>query len=180
MLFIRSFLTLAAVAAVSSCAAPAAEQPAGLEGRTIRSGCRQGECSWLRIVRIETAESRSEGELRRIVARSGRSVHGNGGIPRRASDARIGWEPSDGSSFAFCSTRRPAFAFPDDDGGLIVHFLDPFALAGYQESSALLYMAVCHGSPALPREAALRALGYRPGTRSEQIEGADLEAMTRF
>ena len=44
-----------------------------------------------------------------------------------------------------------------------------------------LYMRLCHGRDSLPAAAAmLRRLGYRPGTRSEQIENGDVETMTRF
>jgi len=172
---------LLAFALLCACASSAPEEPratASLEGRTVRPGCRQGECSWVRVARVETQTSVPEGELRRIVARSGRSTH-RGDLPRRAADADIAWESSDSERFVFCSTQRPAFAFPGD-GGLIVHFLDLFDLAGFQLSSAALYMTFCHGREALPDEAALRALGYRPGTRNEQVEATGAEEMTRF
>ena len=164
--------------ALSSCATHHAGEPraaTALEGRTVLAGCRQRQCSWLRVMRVE-----QESELRRIVARRGSSSHREGDIPRRAADARIAWENEDRAEYALCSTRRPAYAFPSDGGDLIVHFLDLFDLAGYQYSSATLYMAVCHGRDALPAEAVLRSLGYAPGTRSEQIEATGPEALTRF
>lgn len=158
----------------------AAPSASALAGRTVLAGCRQGECRWARVLRVETAEKFPQGELRRMVLRSGTSVHLDGKLPTRPEDARIEWEPSDRADHAFCSKERPAYAFPDDSGGLIVHFLDLFDLAGYQYSSAGQYMRLCHDLDALPDEAKLRSLGYRPDTRSEQIEAASVEAMTRF
>jgi len=148
--------------------------------RTIRAGCRQGQCSWLRIARIEATEARPEGELRRVIARRGTSLHPGGAIPDSASRARIRWEGAERTEYAFCSVQRPAVAFPDEGGSLLVHFLDLFDLAGYQQSSAVVYMAICHGSDRLPDPDRLRALGYRPGTRSEQLERQPVESLTRF
>ena len=51
-------------------------------------------------------------------------------------------------------------------------------IPGYQFGSAGLYARVCHGSDGLPPEERLTALGYRPGTRSDQVEAPDLAAMT--
>jgi len=151
----------------------------GLDGRTIRTGCRQGECSWLRVRRVETLRTVPEGRLRRIVGRTGNSAHRDGSIPARPP-ARTSWSKADDIGYAFCSTRRPAFAFAGEDGKLILHFLDLFDLAGYQYTSAGLYMRLCHGLAEVPDARRLRAMGYRPGTRSAQIEGAGVEAMTRF
>ena len=164
--------------------APAREgmRPAlpGLAGRTIVAGCRQGECRWLRIAAVESLARLPEGELRRMVVRRGVSVAPGGRRRVRPDDASIEWQAGEVAEHAFCSTRRPAYAFDRDGGGLIVHFLDPFDLAGYQYVSAGLYMRLCHGRERLPGAAALRRLGYRPGTRSEQVEDATLETMTAF
>lgn len=134
------------------------------------------------MTQLDTAQTVPEGELRRLVARAGRSVHLDGEIPERAADADIEWEASDHTEYAFCSKQRPAFAFSGDGtSGLTVHFLDLFDLAGYQMASAALYLRLCEGLEELPEdEKALRSLGYRPGTRNEQIEEASLETMTRF
>jgi len=150
-----------------------------LEGQIVRTGCRQGECAWLRVRRVETMKIVPEGRLLRIVGRRGASTHADGAIPARAP-ARTEWESADRSGYAFCSTRRPAFAFVGEDGKLLLHFLDPFDLAGYQYPSARLYMRLCHGLAEVPEPRRLRALGYRPGTRSDQVEGAGVETMTRF
>ena len=144
-----------------------------LTGRVIRVGCRQSECAWMRVVRLERVADRADGELRRLVARPGRSLYRWDAEPTEAwSDTETEWAPSDASSYAFCSTRRPAYAFPGEDGRLILHRLDLFELAGYDTASAEMYMRVCHDRD-FPHEnsAALEALGYRPGTASGQEEG---------
>lgn len=115
-----------------------------------------------------------------MVARSGTSIHGDGDVPEAAPLAAIRWDVADRSDYAFCSARRPAYAFPDGGGGLLVHFLDLHDLAGYQLASAGLYMRLCHGRSAVPDAEGLRRLGYAPGTRSEQIEGQSLDSLTRF
>jgi hypothetical protein len=182
----KAFQTFAAIAPAfifAACAPAASDDRAAAGapgGEIVRSGCRQGECAWLRVARIETVETRPEGTLRRIDARRGRSVHLDGKIPSKPDEAEIEWEEADRSDFAFCSTRRPAYAFPGAQGGLIVHFLDLFDLGGYQMASASLYMHACHGSLGLPDPKKLRSLGYAPGTRSAQIEDARVEALTDF
>jgi hypothetical protein len=158
--------------------APAAAK--GLEGQILRTGCRQGECAWLKVRRVETVKSVRQGRLVRLTARAGTSIHLDGNIPAGPAHAGIQWERADRADYAFCSTRRPAFAFPGNHGGLIVHFLDLYDLGGYQMTSASLYMRLCHGRPGLPSAGSLRALGYRPGSRSDQVQAAGVEVMTRF
>ncbi|HWT13990.1 MAG TPA: hypothetical protein VN231_14645 [Allosphingosinicella sp.] len=181
-----AFLALAALG-LSGASGCAASDEAGasplprLAGRTLLAGCRQGECGWMRIVRVESAVRRPEGELRRMTVRKGRSVHPDGRLPDDESDAAIEWEANDGVDYAFCSAQRPAYAFSGGDGGgLTVHFLDLFDLAGYQQVSGGLYLRLCHGRERIPDAAALRRLGYRPGTRSEQVEDGTPETMTAF
>ena len=182
----RSFALLAPVSIIAAFCGCAPAQDAGarplpaLVGRTILAGCRQGECRWLRISDMTTTARVGEGELRRLVVRRGTSVHLDGDVPRREREARIDWLAADSVDYAFCSTVRPAYAFERENGGLLVHFLDPFDLAGYQMASAGLYMRFCHDRDRLPDADGLRRMGYRPGTRSEQVEDATLETMTRF
>jgi hypothetical protein len=93
----------------------------------------------------------------------------------------VAWEARDRHEYAFCSTERPAYAFPDETGRLILHYLDLFSLAGYQLPSATVYMRACHDRTLnWENRAALRRLGYRPGTRSDQVEGAAPEDLARF
>lgn len=177
-IFALGVIALATIAATPS-GAPDRLPP--LAGRVILSGCRQGECAWLRVARIETAARNSRGELRRLTGRRGTSLHRNG-IPPRAygRTVRVTWETRDRSEYAFCSTGRPAHAFSDDSGRYILHYLDLFDLAGYQYSSATMYMRICHDLAFDPENAAvLRNLGYRPGTRSGQVEDAAAEDLAR-
>ena len=154
---------------------------AAAAGSVIRSSCRQGECVWLKVTGQDTVETLPQGELRRLVARQGRSEHLDGNIPEKAPPSGIEWEAADGTYYAFCSKQRPAYAFPSDDGSLTVHFLDLFNLAGYQMASASAYLRLCHGIDELPEDdKVLSGLGYRPGTRDEQVEAGSAETMTRF
>jgi len=170
-------LLLAALAATLPTGLAAARPSAG---QIILSGCRQGGCAWLRVLRVEPAGRVPQGALVRMRVRRGSSTHLDGSLPNRPGQARIEWEPGEGVSYAFCSVRRPAFAFARQGEGLLVHFLDLFDLGGYQEASGRLYMRLCHGRGAVPGAAVLRRLGYRPGTRSDQVEDATPETMTRF
>jgi hypothetical protein len=179
---------LAALATAALLAWPlAAAQPArtrlpNLAGRVLQVGCRQGECVWLRVTRVGRVAANRHGELRRIVGRGGLSLYPNGIPPRGYSRAiRVRWNARDHGEFAFCSIERPAHAFPDERGRLILHYLDLFNVAGYQLSSATTYMRLCH-SRAFNEEdrAVLRRLGYRPGTRHDQVEDASPEDLARF
>jgi len=153
-----------------------------LEGTVLAIGCRQGECRWARVARLERLTAGAQGELRRLVARRGSSLHRDDPPSAWSADLPVEWEEGEASDYAFCSTARPAYAFPGETGeGLIIHYLDFHDLAGYQLASAGLYMRVCHGIGFVDGdEATLRRLGYRPGTRSGQIEGAVPEELTRF
>lgn len=174
----RNALPFLAAFAVTLPAGLAAARPS--EGPMILSGCRQGACAWLRVLRVENAGRVPQGALVRMRVRRGSSTHLDGNLPSGARGTRIEWEPGEGVSYAFCSVRRPAFAFARHGEGLIVHFLDLFDLGGYQEASGRLYMRLCHGRGGVPGAAVLRRLGYRPGTRSGQVEDATPETMTRF
>jgi hypothetical protein len=181
---ILACFVLFAVSSVATGCAPArdaaAESLPALAGRTVLAGCRQGECQWLRVVSVDSVLRLPEGELRRMVVRRGISTHPDRNPPDRPDRASIEWQAVDSAQHAFCSNRRPAYAFDRDGGGRLVHFLDPFDLAGYQYVSAGLYMRLCHGRERLPDAADLRRLGYAPGTRSEQVEDATLATMTDF
>lgn len=183
MRILACLLLFAVPPAATGCAPArdAATEPLpALAGRTILAGCRQGECQWLRIVSVDSVLRLPEGELRRMVVRRGVSTHLDGNLPDRPERASIQWQADDMAEHAFCSNRRPAYAFDRDGGGRLVHFLDPFDLAGYQYVSAGLYMRLCHGRERVPDAAGLRRLGYAPGTRSEQVEDATLATMTDF
>jgi hypothetical protein len=173
-------MLLARAVALGMLASSAATPLPTLAGRTLLVGCRQGECRWLSVSAFDSVTVLPQGELRRLRARAGSSYHPDGAIPATAAGAKIAWEKGTETDYAFCSRVRPAYAFTDGRGRLTVHFLDLFDLAGYQYSSAELYMRLCHGLGALPSARALRAMGYRPRTRSGQIEARGPEIMTRF
>jgi hypothetical protein len=179
----RRIFALGAIAFATTAATPLAtpDPLPALAGRVIQVGCRQGECAWLRIVRLEAAAANSRGELRRLVGRAGTSLYDNGDPPRAFGTAvRVQWEARDHEEYAFCSTERPGHAFPDGQGSYLLHYLDLFSPAGYQLGSATIYMRICHDLNFVEGDTApLRRLGYRPGTRSEQIEDAAPEDLAR-
>lgn len=173
----RILLFLATLATLPPAAIEAARPK---PGQVILTTCRQGECVWLRVLRVEAAGRVPQGALVRMTSRRGISIHRDGNLPSGARGTRIEWEPGSWVGYAFCSLRRPAFAVARRGEGLLVHFLDLFGLAGYQDASGRLYMRLCHGRGDVPREAVLRRLGHRPGTRNDQVEHATLETMTGF
>lgn len=133
-----------------------------LAGRVEISGCRQGQCIWVRYLDVRRSRVTPLGELRQVRLRQA-------GAPYGAPRSRLRWAAEPRTDYIFCSRTRPAVAFRSEDA-FIIHFLDLYDLAGYQQSSARMYMRVCHNrEPANDRM--LRRLGYRPGTRNEQVEG---------
>lgn len=149
-----------------------------LAGQVLLTGCRQGECAWMRISNLERVSGGPRGELRRLTHRIGSSRYGD--IEPPGARPNIEWQREERVDYLFCSRQRPAYAFPEDGGrSYLIHYLDLFDLAGYQQSSGLLFMRVCHNR-GLAGPAVLRRLGYRPGTRNEQVENARPEDMTRF
>ncbi|HTU11648.1 MAG TPA: hypothetical protein VMG08_12220 [Allosphingosinicella sp.] len=174
MMRILPFAAPALLAAMSA----AAQGPLPrLQGQFLAPSCRQGECAWIRVMGITRGTRVRQGELRRVIVRRGFSLHRDGSLPNRPAEARIRWEPGTRTNYVFCSTRRPAYAFTETEG-LITHYLDLFDLAGYQQSTAELYMRFCHGRGFSERAA--RALGYRPGTRNAQVDDGRVEDLTRF
>lgn len=171
----RTYLVLAASALLTLSGGAAAAAPAK-SGDTLLVSCRQGQCAWIQVDRIQSADPLSQGRLVTLSARSGLSA----GQEDSLEDPQISWEDGIRTDRAFCSTSRPAYAFGGEDGQLVVHFLDLFDLGGYQQATARLYLWLCHGLDEAPREAELRSLGYRPGTRNEQVETTDPDLLIRF
>jgi hypothetical protein len=152
-----------------------------LAGQVLQSGCRQGQCVWLRVARAQSVSTSPHGTLRRLTARRGLSRYDDDAPEAWSPTIQATWDPRDQNVFAFCSTERPAYAFPDEEGAYIIHYLDLFDLAGFQMASAATYLKLCHDRPPEIDDAAgLRALGYRPGTRDEQVEEGSPEDMARF
>ncbi|MBV9931360.1 MAG: hypothetical protein JO013_10500 [Alphaproteobacteria bacterium] len=135
--------------------------------------CRMMECDWSRRVSNRIVRTTPRGRLRQYVAWQGRSIHRDSLYPvRYAGSLPIRWGKRPATDYVFCARAQPALAFRAD-GRWIAHALDLFHLAGYQEPSATTYLLACHGryglAPGPERGRALRRLGYRPGTRSEQV-----------
>jgi hypothetical protein len=143
-----------------------------LVGRVQLVSCRQGECSWARFLDVRRLPSAPQGELLELRYRS---AEDRDGLPR----SRLRWSRQVHPAYVFCSRVRPAHAFRDENGGLIVHYLDLFDIAGYQQGSAVMYMRLCHDRGPAAADV-LRRLGYRRGTRNEQVEGGRPEDMARF
>jgi hypothetical protein len=133
--------------------------------------CRQGECIWSRPVSNKVVRSPPAGTLRRLVFVRGASLHRDDPPSRYNPAVHILWERRPSTDYVFCSRRQPALAFAGS-GGWIAHALDPFNLGGYNRASALIYLRACHGVDLDRRDIGkvLRSLGYRPGTRNEQVE----------
>jgi len=170
-------LPLAALAILVVPPAAAQSPLPRLQGQILTPYCRQSECAWTQVIGIARMTRVRQGELRRVIVRRGSSIHRDGRFPDRAAQVRIRWERGTRANYVFCSTRRPTYAF-SEASGLIVHYLDLFDLAGYQQASADLYMRLCHGRSYSVRAA--RALGYRPGTRNEQVENVRVADLSRF
>lgn len=133
--------------------------------------CRMMECHWSRPVSNVAIRSTPAGTLRKVTALRGSSIHRDempsgfdGSIP-------IAWEKKAAVQYVLCSRSKPALAFRSGKRW-IAHALDLFDLPGYQMASATGYLRACHGVEHHREdiEAALRGLGYRPGTRSGQVE----------
>jgi hypothetical protein len=135
--------------------------------------CHMGECSWSRAVSNQPVRTTRDGTLRKYVAFNGSSVHPDGYPDRWSPSVRIKWGKTPDTDYVFCSRRQPALAFRDDKPGhWIAHVLDLFDLYGYNTASAVIYLRACHDLDLNARDIQkrLRALGYRPGTRSEQVD----------
>lgn len=152
---------------------PAADPHEG----AIQIGCRQGECSWEKVVTVKDVRTFPNGTLKLEEAWVGTSTHLDGAPPATWSpNIPIEWEKKIVQTYVFCSTSAPALAFRDRwDGGTnkwIGHLLDPFDTYGYNEGSARSYLRICHQldlyQPDLKKQ--LKRLGYAPGTRNEQVD----------
>ena len=134
--------------------------------------CHMGECSWSREVSNQLVRTTRSGALRKYASLDGTSTYR--GLPPAAWSPRvkIEWPARPSIDYVFCSRSQPALAFRDSDGSWIAHALDLFDLYGCNTASAVIYLRACHGLDHNSRdiEKRLKALGYRPGTRSEQVD----------
>jgi hypothetical protein len=134
--------------------------------------CRQMECSWSRPVSNVAIRSTSAGTLRKVTAFRGISTYRTNAPSAFDGSIAIEWQKPAAVQYVLCSRSRPAVAFRSD-GRWIAHALDLFNLPGYHTASAVGYLRACHRLDYHFREdvdKAMRDLGYRPGTRSDQVE----------
>ncbi len=144
--------------------------------------CRQGQCTWEKVLNTATVSKTATGTLMRQDAWVGTSGDEGGDDPAKA---KITWEKAKVQTFVFCSTAQPAIAFSDHweggDGHWTGHWIDLFDVSGYMTASARTYMQVCHDvdffRPDITR--VLQRMGYRPGTPSEQRDLARPQEITQ-
>lgn len=168
---------LASGAATAAAANPGTKGAAAFPARAEIAECRQGACFWRKTIGVRTVKTTSDGELKIERTYVGESDHRDGSAPTRfAPGIAIQWEAAPVETYVFCSRKQPAIAFKDrwggGAGGWYAHLLDPFETYGYNRGSAATYMRVCHGAKrgAELGGRLLRRLGYRPGTRNEQVD----------
>jgi hypothetical protein len=140
--------------------------------------CRMMECVWSRPVSNAVIRSNSAGTLRKVTALRGTSVYRD--EPPSAFDRSIPveWEKRASVQYVLCSTSRPALAFRSGKRWT-AHALDLFDLPGYHTASAVAYLRACHGADYSRDDIVevMKELGYRPGTRSGQVEIAKPEQL---
>jgi hypothetical protein len=140
--------------------------------------CHMMECTWSKPVSNVAIRSTPIGTLRKVVAIQGTSVHRGDYPSRYDASIRIGWKQPAAVTYVLCSRTQPAFAFRSGKRW-IAHALDLFNLGGYNTASAVTYLRACHGVDYGREdiERVMRGLGYRSGTRSEQVEIARPEQL---
>jgi len=133
--------------------------------------CRMMECAWSRPVSNLAVRSTPAGTLRKVTAFRGTSVYRDEPPSGFDESLAIEWAKKPAATYVLCSRSKPAFAFRSGKSW-IAHALDLFDVGGYQTASAIGYLSACHGVDYYREdiEAVLKDLGYRPGTRSEQVE----------
>ena len=169
-------------------AAPEALQSAPVDpysGAKI-TGCRQSTCMWEKVLEIRTIKTVPNGILKVEDSYQGSMLAQGADFPTEYS-AKLPIEWDRVQTYVFCSKQQPSTAFKDrgtKNGRWIGHLLDPFEPYGYNWGSAETYMRVCHNVD-LGRQdikKVMLRLGYRPGTRNEQVDLAkptDLVALAK-
>lgn len=140
--------------------------------------CHMMECSWSKPVANVAVRSTPAGTLRKVTALRGTSAYRDEPPSRYRPSIRIAWEKAAAVDYVLCSRSQPAFAFRSGKRW-IAHALDLFNLGGYNTASAIAYLRACHGVDydRADIDQVMRGLGYRPGTRSEQVEIARPEQL---
>jgi hypothetical protein len=133
--------------------------------------CRQMECSWSRPVSNVAIRSTAAGTLRKVTAFRGTSTYRDNAPSGFDESIPIEWQRPAAVQYALCSRSQPALAFRSGNRW-IAHALDLFSLPGYHRASAIAYLRACHrvDYDRQDIDIVLRRLGYRSGTRSDQVE----------
>jgi hypothetical protein len=153
-----------------------AAAPAGAAPRLVQ--CRMMECSWSKPISNVAVRSSPGGTLRKVTFIRGMSVYRDDPPSRYRPSIRVDWGKRASVDYVFCSRSRPALAFRSGKRW-IAHALDLFALPGSHTASAIAYLRACHGVDydRADIDQVMRGLGYRSGTRSEQVEIARPEQL---
>ncbi|HYI38798.1 MAG TPA: hypothetical protein VE053_00595 [Allosphingosinicella sp.] len=153
-----------------------ASLPAGTAPQLVQ--CRMMECSWSKPVSNVAIRSTSAGTLRKVTAFRGTSVHREDFPAGFDESVPIAWEKRAAVQYVLCSRTQPALAFRSGKRW-VAHALDLFDLPGYHTASAVAYLRACHGvdHDREDIDTVIRGLGYRSGTRSEQVEIARPEQL---
>jgi hypothetical protein len=140
--------------------------------------CRMMECVWSRPVSNVAVRSASAGTLRKVTALRGASGYRDEPPSGFDESIPIEWEKRASVQYVLCSTSRPALAFRSGKRW-VAHALDLFDLPGYHTASAIGYLRACHGIDYHREDIdkVIQGLGYRPGTRSDQVEIARPEQL---
>jgi hypothetical protein len=162
----------------SAAASVAADPYAGAEV----AECRQGECTWEKVLSVRSLQETVDGELKVEETYVGSSRDDGTGTGRYSPKLAIAWEKPVVQTYVFCSLKQPGLAFKDrwGDGKWIGHLLDPYDTYGYNQGSVRTYMKVCHGLDFYRKDITkvLQRIGYRPGTRNEQVDLASPKDLT--
>ena len=163
----------------------AAPAPAPARPGVVMLRCHQMECGWYQPLTSRAVRQGEGWSLLRVTARHGTSVHrpgSRGGSLYPAGYRRglaIAWDARPREGWVLCSPTAPVSMFRSEDGTWIAHKLNLFALPGFAESSAYIYLDACHGlgRQVLEDEARLRELGYSDSEPSQQLELTTPEAI---
>jgi hypothetical protein len=124
--------------------------------------CHMGECSWSVEKARDTVRQEADDKLIKVTLQGGTSQHPSNNYPQRyARSERISWNQAPHDVYVFCSKTLPAVML--QDGGSwqtdVLDFVN--GPPGVLESSATLYVRVCHGpTAAYPSDDFAARYGY--------------------
>jgi hypothetical protein len=140
--------------------------------------CRMMECYWSRPVSNVVIRSTPAGTLRKVTDLRGTSIYRDDPPSVFDESVPVEWEKRASVRYVLCSASRPALAFRSGKRW-VAHALDLFDLPGYHMASAIGYLRACHAVDYYREDIdrVMTDLGYRPGTRSDQVDIARPEQL---